>query len=548
MPQGGRLPAMRAQFGLLGALGLSALLQTVIFPVAGPLPVWRAQLAWVALVPWFVVLLRLPAHGWRGVRTLALWSYLCGILWYFGHCYWVYDTMHDYGGLSAPMAAVVLFLFCCYLGLYHLLFGALVAMVRWAVPAGSRWMVVVLPALWVAVELARARVTSFPWDLLGYAQVDNAVLTRLAPLAGVYAISFALALANAAFAWAHIQGAGYRRVTGQVAAVCVLVVAVAGSTLHVPAPLADARAVMVQPNLVVGREVAGQKGAAPNVPPEQSLVQVLANLSRHALRLPSAKGVQPAQPQSAPSSVVLWPESPAPFEAEEAAFQQTLSALSSTMHAPVLAGAVQVEAAPGRGRPRVYNSAALFVPGSGYSGTYRKIHLVPFGEFTPYAPLFSFASGLTEAVGNFDRGTSRAPLVAGGHRYGVFICYESIFGDEVRQFVRGGADVLVNLSDDGWYGDTSAPFQHINMARMRAMENRRWILRDTNTGITATIDPYGTVRAVAPRHVRTAVEMPFAYATGVTFYTRIGDWFAYLCAAATTALILAALAKKYAQT
>ncbi len=194
----------------------------------------------------------------------------------------------------------------------------------------------------------------------------------------------------------------------------------------------------------------------------------------------------------------------------------------------------------------MYNSAALFVPGGGLAGMYRKIHLVPFGEFTPYAELFSFASGLTQAVGNFDRGTSRMPLAAAGHTYGVFICYESIFGDEVRQLVRGGADVLVNLSDDGWYGDTSAPFQHINMARMRAMENRRWVLRDTNTGITASIDPYGTVRAVAQRHVRTAAVMPFGYATELTFYTRHGDWFAYLCAAGASGLVLSGLAKRYA--
>ncbi len=533
---------MRAWVGIAGAVVLSAVLQTVIFPVAGPLPVWRAALAWVAMVPWFVVLLRLPAQGWRGVRALAAWSYLCGILWYFGHCYWVYDTMHDYGGLSAPMAALVLFLFCCYLGLYHLLFGAVVGMARWAVPAGSRWMVLALPVLWVAVELARSRVTSFPWDLLGYAQVDNSLLTRMVPWAGVYAISFVLALANAAFAWAHVQGTGYRSSVGQVAALTATMIAVLGWILHVPSSPAGATAILVQPNLVVGR-------AEPPVQPSQDLplVQVLANLSKAAEPPSPPRGTPQGQQQPLAPQVVLWPESPAPFEVQEALFQQTLSDLSSDLHAPVLAGAVQVEAAPGKRRPRVYNSAALFLPGVGLSGLYRKIHLVPFGEFTPYASLFSFASGLTEAVGNFDRGTSRAPLVAAGHRYGLFICYESIFGDEVRQFVRGGADVLVNLSDDGWYGDTSAPFQHINMARMRAMENRRWILRDTNTGITATIDPYGTVRAVAPRHVRTAVMMPFAYATEMTFYTQHGDWFAYLCAAATTALVLAAVTKRYAQ-
>jgi apolipoprotein N-acyltransferase len=121
-------------------------------------------------------------------------------------------------------------------------------------------------------------------------------------------------------------------------------------------------------------------------------------------------------------------------------------------------------------------------------------------------------------------------FTVGGHRYGVFICYESVFGDEVRQFARQGAEVLVNISDDGWYGDTSAPWQHLNMARMRAIENRRWILRDTNTGVTASIDPYGTVRQSIPRHAVGALAARFGYGSEMTFYTEHGDWFAYACA------------------
>ncbi len=509
----------------MGAVVLSAVLQTVIFPVAGPLPVWRAALAWLALVPWFAVLLCVPVDGWRGVRASALLSYLCGIVWYFGHCYWVFNTMHEYGGLSTLMGALVLFLFCCYLGLYHLLFGAVVAVVRWTVPARSGWTVAVLPVLWVAVELARARVTSFPWNLLGYAQVDNAVLTRMAPWAGVYALSFALALANAVLAWAWVRR---DRTSGFAVAgtlLAVLVVGVSGALVRLPVPVADASAVLVQPNLSVGPE-RPRPGAE-----EPPLAQVLSGLSREA---------DAGEPRA---KVVLWPESPAPFYAEDPEFRSVLGGLASAVDAPVIAGAEGVGA--GRLHAEVYNSAALFLPGTGFAGRYDKIHLVPFGEFMPYKELFSFASGLTEAVGRFDRGTRRAVLPARGHGYGVFLCYESIFGDEVRQFVLGGADVLVNLSDDGWYGDTSAPFQHINMARMRAMENRRWILRDTNTGITAVIDPYGTVRTAAARHVRTAVRMPFAYATELTFYTRYGDWFAYMCAAVTTALVLVGVTRRY---
>ena len=519
---------MRAFVRLTTTVLLSSLLQTVIFPVAGPLPKTRALLAWLAFVPWFHVVLTLPVVTWRDVRSLASWSYLCGIAWYFGHCYWIYDTMHLYGGLSVPMASLALFLFCCYLGLYHLAFGLMVAVVRWAVPASNRWMVLILAVLWVVVELARARITSFPWDLLGYAQVDNAVLTRLAPWAGVYALSFVLALANAAFAWAIAQGVHRGKNVGMAAVYPVTVLAALGFWVHAGHPVADQTAVLVQPNLLVAQGPTEDAGL---------LERRLAELSLQ----PPVSVLSVAVPR-----VILWPESPAPFETNQPALRAGLTELAQRAHAPVLAGAVGLESLSVGRRPRVYNSAMLVTPQGGYAGRYDKIHLVPFGEFVPYANLFSFASGLTQAVGLFDRGTSRRPLVADGHRYGVFICYESIFGDEVRQLVRGGADVLVNLSDDGWYGDTSAPFQHINMARLRAIENRRWILRDTNSGITAVIDPFGNVRSSLPRHVRSAIAAPFAYATEQTFYTRHGDWFAYLCAAGATGLVLAGVTKRYA--
>jgi apolipoprotein N-acyltransferase len=155
---------------------------------------------------------------------------------------------------------------------------------------------------------------------------------------------------------------------------------------------------------------------------------------------------------------------------------------------------------------------------------------VPFGEYVPFKNIFSFAGGLTKEVGDFSSGKSREPLDAGGQKLGVFICYESIFPDEIRQLANNGAEVLVNISNDGWYGDSGAYAQHLKQARMRAIENQRWLLRDTNTGVTASIDPNGRVVATVPRKIRTALQAPYALSNATTFYTRHGDWFAYLCA------------------
>jgi apolipoprotein N-acyltransferase len=174
------------------------------------------------------------------------------------------------------------------------------------------------------------------------------------------------------------------------------------------------------------------------------------------------------------------------------------------------------------------------------------MHLVPFGEYVPFKDLFFFAQNLLHEAGTFDAGENRALFSVNGHRYGTFICYESIFGDEIRQFVRNGADALVNISNDGWYGDTSAPWQHLNMVRMRAIENHRWVLRATNTGVTASVDPYGRVVEAAPRHIRTSIRVGFGYERDITFYTAHGDLFAYLCAFATAAALGISLRSRYA--
>jgi len=181
----------------------------------------------------------------------------------------------------------------------------------------------------------------------------------------------------------------------------------------------------------------------------------------------------------------------------------------------------------------------LINPNGEWVARYDKVHLVPFGEYLPFPRLFAFAGGLTKEVGEFGRGTSRAPLNAGRAPLGVFICYESVFPDEVRRFADQGAQVFVNISNDGWYGDSGAYAQHLNQTRMRAIESDRWLLSATDTGVTASIDPLGRIVAEVPRKQRTALVAPYALTPVTTFYTRHGDWFAYLCAIISIGALLA---------
>jgi apolipoprotein N-acyltransferase len=224
-----------------------------------------------------------------------------------------------------------------------------------------------------------------------------------------------------------------------------------------------------------------------------------------------------------PPGIVLWPEAQSSLSSDEPRTIALLHSIATTARAPVVAGML------GHDQTGTYNSGVFTAPDGNILGRYDKIHLVPFGEYVPYRDIFFFAKHLTQQLVDLQRGKYRKVFRADGHTFGIFICYESIFANEVRQFAINGAQVFVNISDDGWYGDTSAPWQHLNMARMRSIENHRWILLDTNNGITTAIDPHGRVTLSAPRNVQTSLVVRYGYEDDLTLYTRYGDLFAILC-------------------
>lgn len=509
---------------------LSAVLQVLIFPLPG-----LYVLSWFALAPLLVAVLRARPAGELEVEDSPrlraatpgqafLLGYACGILWFAGTCYWIYDTMKQHGGLSVAEAALALFLFCLYLGLYCGFFGLLLALL--AGPGrDQRMALVTAPFLWVAVELARTRITGFPWNLLGICQVDNVPLSRIASLTGVYGISFEIMLVNVAVAAAFLVP---RKKRGAllVAALAAAAVLQAGRLIEAPAAAADRAALLVQQNVPVSDNWTRDHF--------ESTLRDLVELSVKT----SAQG---SAGTSAKIDLIVWPESPAPFFTNDPLFRDAVSEMARRSQSWTIAGSIGTSMAMASGGQgsQVFNSAALVSPQGEWAGRYDKIHLVPFGEFLPFPRLFAFAGGLTRQVGEFERGVSRTPLEAGDKRLGVFICYESVFPDEVRQFAAEGAQVFVNISNDGWYGDSGAYAQHLNQTRMRAIENNRWLLSATDTGVTASIDPFGRVVARAPRKERTTLVAPYALTSVTTFYARLGDWFAYACAIISLGALIA---------
>jgi apolipoprotein N-acyltransferase len=500
---------------------LAAFLQTVIFPLPN-----MYVLCWFAVTPLLLALLRArQSDTWKpeeGIKLVPanpvqafLLAYLCGILWYAGNCYWIFNTMRQYGGVNTPAAVGILILFCLYLALYHGAFGLAVSLLA-GKKSSERLALVLAPAVWVATELARTRISGFPWDLLGIAQVDNAPLARIATATGVYGLSFEIMVVNAALAAAFLVRRG-RRKQFLVAAVGAALVLQATRWIAPPALPADRVAILVQPNTPILNDA--------DWTPEyfRENLRDLTSISFNAALQNSTGQSKNGKIQS---RLIIWPESPAPFYANDPVFRSTVSNLARESQAWVLAGSVGTSAT---GQPP-YNSASLVSPSGEWTARYDKVHLVPFGEYVPFPRLFSFAGGLTKEVGASTAGSTRMPVDAGGTKLGVFICYESIFPDEVRQFVANGAPVLVNLSNDAWYGDSGAYAQHLKQARMRAIENNRWLLHDANTGVTASIDPYGRIVATVPRKLRTVLQARYALSNVTTFYTRHGDYFAYLCA------------------
>jgi apolipoprotein N-acyltransferase len=542
------------------AAAVSAALLELPFPVAGPMPPWRSIFAWFGLVPLLWALLSHPSgkdkdaarvgqpqpagernSEPRPLRRAFLLAYFCGVLWYMGNCYWIYDTMLIHGGLPPVVSFLILLLFSLVLGAYFGLFGLGLGLVHRA--TGSvRWALAFAPFLWTALELAGARITSVPWDQLGYSQVDNGILTLLPPWTGVYGASFVLVAANVFLAeswltkrpplWTRPRNEWLKLDLLAGAGMLICFLGFYGMQVMPREAPTTATAVLIQPNLDV--EFTGLW----NAPAEWSqhvadFIRLGSESCRSYIEGLPQTGAPVATPNCAnpptPPDLIVWPESPAPFFEQDPRFQQAMAQVAQTEHAPIIVNGVGSDFSATDRDWIDHVSAMVFNAQGSEIGRFDKIHLVPWGEYVPYSQIFFFAKKLTGRVAHFTPGTARTVFrlqTADGqtHNYGIFICYESVFADEVRLFAKNGAEVFVNVSDDGWYGDTSAPWQHLNMARMRAIENRRWILRATNDGVTASIDPYGRVRQSIPRHTVDALPAQYGFRSDITLSLGVVGW------------------------
>jgi apolipoprotein N-acyltransferase len=257
-------------------------------------------------------------------------------------------------------------------------------------------------------------------------------------------------------------------------------------------------------------------------------------LLNELIQLSISGSEQEKQAEGNSINLILWPETPTPFYFNhDQEFRNQMQRIASMTKSYFLFGFVDFQNSdPSQPDGLPVNSVGLLSPAGDKVSQYNKVHLVPFGEYIPYPNLFFFVNKISTEAGNFvPGGEIVVSTLENGHLLGTFVCYEAIFPDLVRQFAHSGAEVFVNVTNDAWFGDSAAPFQHFNMVRMRAVENRRYLLRAANDGISAIVSPYGEVLYTAKRFERTVINGRFGTSTDQTFYTRFGDVFAWMCLA-----------------
>jgi apolipoprotein N-acyltransferase len=469
-----------------------------------PLPDWR-PLVWIACLPLLAAVLS-ERRPWRGFWL----GYLAGVVFWIGSCYWFVNVTMLHGGLGPVLAVGALLLFTL---LFSTFFGAFGLCVTWFARRSLTQALAVSPFLWVAMELGRVYlITGFPWNLVGYA-VHGDGLRRLASITAVYGLSFLAVTTSSLLLALFIRRRAW---LGWFFGVWVVLLVAANWLAQPPAPWRGSeRAYLVQPNVPL--DLAALEGWVPWRDPAQlqRLVgMTVANVERGVTDM----GRPP---------IVVWSENPAPFYFDrDPIFRAAVERMARQTQAYVVVGTVNYY---GEDITRPRNTAVVLDPAGRVLLQYDKMHLVPFGEYVPWWAFPEKVGKITHEVGNFVPGTKYQVARTAQGAIGVFICYESIFPELVRRIAAEGASVLVTISNDTWYGSSSAAYQHLEMARLRAIENGRFVLRATNDGVTAIIDPYGRVLERTPRQQAMVLAGRFDHRFEKTFYTAYGDVFAWLC-------------------
>lgn len=477
---------------------LTGFMLALAFPSIG-----LSYAAWVAYIPLiaYVYYVKTSARAFLG-------GFIAAAIALFALLIWIPEVLGRYGGLSSAMAWLAFGLMVAVLACYP---AAACALTRHITRRGGSNYFLIFPAVWIVFEyaLSFSPFGGLPWILAGYSQADHLSVIQIADITGIFGVSFIILWAGTSMVWMAANGR-HKRKAFWPPLIAVLMIAAC---------------------LFYGRISLNRWGDV-STPFHAAMLQGNLSFEDPELVLDEkfregyvrmADTLEPGQ-----TDLLVLPESPAPasFKYEDS-YRRIFEELARRYPLGLIFNNIRESESTGGIR---YFNSAYFLDGKGnLSGVYDKIHLVPFGEYIPLAKLFSFVETITKDVSSFSPGNEIRVMNLGDHTANALICFEAAFPKLARRFVQKGSGLIVNLTNDGWYGDSAAPYQHLAIARLRAVENRRFLLRSTNSGISAIIEPTGKIQTSTALLQEAVGTGRFAFIETMTLYTRYGDVLVFLC-------------------
>jgi len=476
--------------------------------------------AWVAFSPLLFAIRK------QSSKKSFLLGWISGLCFYSPTLSWLSTTIRDFGGLPSPTAIGINFLLVAYLALYTGLFCALLSLVS---EDRRQALLLLAPALWVTLEYTKGHLlTGFPWVSLAYSQYRNLSMIQIADFGSIYSVSFVIVLFNSAF-YLFIENRRSKKPVFLVLFVLLLTFSYGKFRLSQRATGSESVSIAV---------IQGNIGQTEKWDREFQEVTIEKYLRLSETTLQKDQNIRP--------DLILWPESALPFIfGTETAHEKSLFDFVKKEQIDLLVGAPSMNSPPGKAANiSLFNSAFLINPDKGIAARYDKIHLVPFGEYVPFADLFFFVKKIVSGISDFSPGSTTLVMSTGESRIGVAICYEVIFPELVRQFVKNGAGIMTTITNDAWFGQSAAPYQHFSMLVFRAIENRVPFARAANTGISGFIDAQGRVISQSKLDVEASLTESLIPGKKKTFYTLYGDLFVVLCAMIAAIFLLGIIIKR----
>ena len=478
-------------------------------------------LVWIALIPFFFSIQE------ASPKTAFFRGWWTGFFYFLGTLYWVTHSMIFYGKLSPWISIFLMLLLVAYLSLYVATFAALT---RWISIRNKIPFIFSAPLIWVTLEYARAHLLSgFPWVLLGYSQYQSLTVIQISDITSVYGVSFLIVLVNVFFYACLLPLLKQPKknlkinfpwlTAAYTLTIFLMTVSYGWIKLKPSSEKMDQNPITV--SIIQGNIGQDKKW---DTAFQEETISIYKKLTHRET--------------SKKTDLVVWPEAATPFLFnQDLLLQKEILQLAEQVEVPILLGSPSISSFD-RGRPILQNSAYLISSSGTIKDQYHKIHLVPFGEYVPFSSFLSFIHKMVEGIGDFVPGDSYSTMRVEQNEFGVVICFEVIFPELVRKFVEKGAGFMVTITNDAWFGKTSAPYQHFSMVVFRAIENRVPFARAANTGISGFIDSRGKILQKSTLFEETTLRETLQPNLELTFYTRHGDLFAILCVIMSSFLII----------